>query len=294
MRPLYIFMFSFLSTALLHAQVIDNGGFETWTTGANYSEPDGWLTSNQETGNISGGVAVLADSAAYSGTLAAQVRTVYIGIAPAPYAGILTNGSYDTLGVSGPAINYKPQKLTGYYKYSSSDGDSALVVLFLNKYSTVLGKDETVASATIKLPAAATWTYFEGTVFDAFQAAPDPESFAIVILSTKDVANPLDGDLHIDALEFSGVSSVNDPVLDAELDVYPNPTTESLTVKMGSGYTVDELTVYNGLGQIALHQLVENNTHMMMDVSSLPAGVHVLQIKLSGGKVLNRTIQIIH
>lgn len=294
MRHVFTLFLCLFSSALLQAQTIDNGSFEKWTSFGNYSEPDDWNSSNQETGDIPGGVAVLPVSNAYAGALAAQVRTVSIGIVPAPFAGILTNGSYDTLGVNGPAINYKPQKLTGYYKFSGVANDSALVVLYLNKYSSVLGRDEVVAGATMKLPAAATWTYFEGTVLNAFQNAPDPESFVIVMVSTKDASNPLEGDLRIDGLEFSGVSSVNDPVLDAKLKVYPNPTTERIAVSMGAGYAIAELTVYNGIGQVALQQVVDGNNNAVLNVQSLPVGLHVLQIKLTDGSLLNRSIQIVH
>lgn len=280
--------------SISNAQSVDNGGFENWVDSTYFSEPEGWITSNRSTGNILGGVAVLPDSNCYSGDLAAQVQTVYIGIVGEAYAGILTNGSYDTLGVSGPAINYKPLKLTGYYKFSGETGDSALVVLYLNRYSSVLGRDELVAGATMKLPATTSWTYFEGTVLDAFQAAPDPESFAIVIVSTKDASNPLGGDLRIDALEFSGVSSVNDPLLDAQLDVYPNPANDVVAVSMKGGYTIDELTIYNGLGQVALQTNVEGISKKLLQVSDLPIGLHVLQIKLTNGSILNRTIQITH
>lgn len=296
MRTLYTLLISILSIPVLQAQVIDNGDLETWVDSTIFYEPSGWSTSNRTTAAIPGGVAVLPDSNAYQGSLAAQVRSVSVGFAPDLYAGILTNGSYDTLGVNGPAINYRPLKLTGYYKFSTqATTDSGLVVLYMNRYSSVLNGDELVAGASIKLPTANDWTYFEVDILDAFQSPPAPESYVLVISSTQDANTPLDSDLRIDALAFSGVTSVNDPVLDAQLDVFPNPSNTQVSVSMGGGNTIDQITIYNGLGQVAYQQKYHDMvSQTIIKTDALPLGVHVLQIKLTNGSILNRTIQVIH
>ena len=70
------------------------------------------------------------------------------------------------------------------------------------------------------------------------------------------------------------VSNGVEDVVGEELIVYPNPVTETLTVK---GITMQEVSVYNLMGQRIIHKTCHESA-IQLDVASLAAGVYVLRM----------------
>lgn len=73
-------------------------------------------------------------------------------------------------------------------------------------------------------------------------------------------------------------ASVNDVTNDVSVSVYPNPATDILNVDVlnGNGNTY-EYMVYNMSGALTLQGSISSNAHMI-NVSGLPAGVHILKL----------------
>src|SRR5690606_34740157 len=122
--------------------------FEQWRDTLNYSEPVDWYTNVKQ--YISLGATVYRTDDAFSGDSAAVVQTVYSQGPDEYYGGYLTNGKDpDSLGTDGWQINYRPQKLTGYYKYAPAAGDSARVILYMYQHNQALNTDSLVATGNI-------------------------------------------------------------------------------------------------------------------------------------------------
>lgn len=291
MKPI-LCIFPFVLFACALSAQIPNGDFETWTDEGDYHTPTGWRSSNESSGSLPGGVAVMPDLAAHTGNLAAMVRTVSVGVTGELYAGVLTNGSLDTLSKHGEPITYKPAKITGYYKYTAAPNDSAILYLYMNRFSSVLNDEELVAGASVVLGAANTWTYFESDVQDAFASAPAPESYVIVAASTLNTTQPKLSTLILDDIAFSGVSSVNDPALDAKLNVYPNPANHQLVVEIAGEY-LNELILTNAAGVQVKHLYPKVADKTVVATAQLPAGAYVLSLVLQTGDVVHRSVQII-
>lgn len=270
---------------------IPNGGFEVWADSGAYLVPEGWRSSTENYIAL-GGITVEQDSSAYTGAYAAKIQSVSVGNPASVYAGLLTNGSLDNLSKNGDAINYKPLKISGYYKYNTATNDSGFVYLYMNRFNAVLNAEEQVAGAAIFLPLAADWTYFEADVLDAFANAPAPESYVILASSTKQTDQPEMSTLWLDDLQFNGVSSANNLDLDASLNIYPNPVADHVRIEMQTS-TMTKIVLTNSAGrQVLVNTLTDNQTEI--DVSNLPSGIYVVSLSLTNGPTLHRSIQITH
>ena len=103
------------------------------------------------------------------------------------------------------------------------------------------------------------------------------------ILSSTDVGNygintPLF--FSIDNLEISAeiaTSNENIPLISKQLNVYPNPAFDEITLALPNMELAGDLQIFDGLGRQVLHQVI-NPIQRNLDISSLGTGTYFLQI----------------
>ena len=80
--------------------------------------------------------------------------------------------------------------------------------------------------------------------------------------------------------------SVNDNVL-AQLSLYPNPSSDIITINTPSGVEIKSTTLYNLLGKVVL----ENTKSNEINISELPSGVYMLNITTDNGSISKKVIR---
>lgn len=65
------------------------------------------------------------------------------------------------------------------------------------------------------------------------------------------------------------------------LSVYPNPTNGNIYIEL-AGTPIDEVLVYNATGELVLQQTFNGTVQAVLDLSELPAGVHLLRTQSNG------------
>ncbi|MEZ5195662.1 MAG: T9SS type A sorting domain-containing protein [Bacteroidales bacterium] len=65
------------------------------------------------------------------------------------------------------------------------------------------------------------------------------------------------------------------------IEIFPNPTTEFITINMPINLPIEEATIYNHLGQKVLTTRPENNK---VDVSRLKPGIYFIEVKTKDGR----------
>ena len=75
-----------------------------------------------------------------------------------------------------------------------------------------------------------------------------------------------------------------------DVQVYPNPATNVLTLKTGDVSNA-QITVFDINGQKVTEQIAES-TETTLNVSSLPAGNYIVEIKSADGTVVNRKVAV--
>jgi hypothetical protein len=84
-------------------------------------------------------------------------------------------------------------------------------------------------------------------------------------------------------LEFS----VPDQNAKNDFSIYPNPTKGILSISYNNGAAIDEIIIYNQMGQKVFEGELDNNT---IDVSSLPEGMYVIEIRTSEFQIREKLI----
>ncbi len=63
--------------------------------------------------------------------------------------------------------------------------------------------------------------------------------------------------------------------IESEMEIFPNPATSFITIKINEGIPIEEAIIYNHLGQKALEAKPVNNT---VDVSGLKPGIYFIEV----------------
>jgi hypothetical protein len=84
-----------------------------------------------------------------------------------------------------------------------------------------------------------------------------------------------DANPDLGAIEYSAILGIND-FESSKFEFFPNPTTNSITVK-GLLFEKKDVTIYNMIGQNITHNIMINGNNI--DISNLLSGVYTLKIK---------------
>jgi hypothetical protein len=85
-----------------------------------------------------------------------------------------------------------------------------------------------------------------------------------------------------------GIIIISVEEIENEFSVYPNPATNVLYITSDNNIPINEITIYNQLGQTVLHQNEANNS---IDVSALQPGIYILEL-VSGDLKLRKKLVI--
>ncbi len=265
----------FISVTFRSFAQIPNAGFENWTNGV----PDSWGTDNNSllspitrtTDNHSGSYALEGSVVSYSG----------INITPA------VNISF--------AYNGKPEALTGYYKFTTSNNDSLIisVVLYKNGAGMAGGSFSTATSA-------ASYTQFTTNLYYVdTQFTPDSCAIAVVIYPAVGAQSTTQ--FKLDDLSFSNsATAVNTaanqgPESFKLYNNYPNPFNPSTTINYQlpqSSFVT--LKVYNVLGRevaTLVNEVKSAGTYSLnFNAAQLPSGVYYCAMQAGSYYKVNKMI----
>src|SRR5690554_450237 len=88
---------------------------------------------------------------------------------------------------------------------------------------------------------------------------------------------------HVRVYDISNLSS-NDFVLE-NFNIYPNPTSDILNIRLENNLTLEKVTIYNNLGQI-----VKTTQQSTVDVSNLSSGIYFVEVTTNQGKAVKKVI----
>ena len=269
-----------------------NGGFEDWTYFTS-EEPDNWQSTNIFTMPGSG-ISVSKTSDSHSGFFAAQIESRQTNWNDT--IAFITNGSIWEGGpVGGMPVDDIPEKLSGYYKYDPVGADSATVSLALYHFNTNMGSSELIDKATIRLPAATTYTYFELPV--DYYSLPEPDtvniSFGSGNFEQPGAMLGLGSTLLVDDLEITykphsvGVPESGGP----GVTLYPNPARDNIYMDLGTGHNSGaSLFIHHADGSLVRHVSHVQGRTIEVPVDNLSGGIYfyrlIMENSISTGKFM--------
>jgi hypothetical protein len=190
---------------------------------------------------------------AHNGTYSAKVETVLAdmdqeGVANDTLPGSMFLGILDFMSqtaTNGAAFAYRPDSLTGWYKYAPVNGDMWAVQVTLTKWDAANGVANTIGSGEfVGMTSEAAFTRFAMEI--DYMSAEMPDSVQIMVMASGGQPSPGTA-LWIDDLSFVTNSTADAPELQdmPTIQYYPNPANQHLTVVTAKNTTIG---VYNALG----------------------------------------------
>lgn len=86
------------------------------------------------------------------------------------------------------------------------------------------------------------------------------------------------------------VSSAHEVQPLANINIFPNPTTDQLTITSdGAGGTTKQLRIFSLTGQLML-QRTWSNTHFTLNVAQLPEGIYIADIESAGQRISKKLV----
>ncbi len=288
-----LLLFLCMLTLGLSAQQIPNNSFESWTPelGGTYEEPGGnwWATLNFLRGfGSSAPISVKKTTDAQLGQFAAEISTGTFGSFTIP--GLLVSGTVGQIDLGNPTdviergqpFTATPDKISGYYKYTPVNGDSAVVNAMLTKFNTGTNKRDTVAFAEqLFYSNVTTYTPFEAT-FNYDMPNVTPDTIIIVLVSSagaQSLAGQPGSTFFVDNLSLSYIQGIEMDVFNAiTVNAYPNPAIDRIVFSTAKPSGSRSITLYDQLGRNCL-SLPFQSTNIEIDISSLAKGKYLFAVQ---------------
>lgn len=288
MKKIFTLMFLMFSTSFAFTQILPNPGFELWETFTGYQDPFDWNTPNQYT-SLAGVTTVSPSTDAHSGEFSAMLETKNIlgGLYQAP--GLLTlsdftvniaSGTYTFAG--GIALSDQVNKMTGFYKYTGANGDSASMMIISFRHPEG-GEIDTVGLGYGFLHNASEWTEFSITMYPWSEAQPD--SFNTIIMSSGSFDLNVGSVLLVDDLSLETVTGIiNLSERTGNVKVYPNPVSEMVKFDCENSDTQRELIIFDNAGR-QMKKISFTGKSVELNLGELSSGMYTYQLSGKNLKV---------
>lgn len=195
-------------------------------------------------------------------------------------------------------INYLPEKLRGYYKYTENllekEGeyvvDTAQVNVFLTKWDPAISQRDTIGIGELKLgEEQLNYQLFEVAI-EYDDITQEPDSIAVILdpslINRKGsiiggVGSGWQADISgdgsssfftIDYLSLEGNVLTNTSYEKSQIVMYPNPSSEEIFISTYSG----EIAIYDILGKKVLAKTITEN--QAINIATLSKGVYFLKL----------------
>jgi hypothetical protein len=268
-RIIILLTFTYVLSISIFAQVVPNGGFESWTLGF----PDNWFTTNVPLAYSN----ITQSSTAHSGSSSARGDVIsYLGNIIPP---VLTSGT--TAG--GFVITQRYATFSGYYQFTPVSGDQLSATCILYKGANP------IATAISVLDAASSWTLVNSNFIYVTSDVPDKAIIAATIVNTNSGTGHPGSFFLLDDLNLSGTATSvdNEKMIPAEFSLeqnFPNPFNPSTKIV----YNLPEnsfvsLKIFNAIGmEVAtlVNSVTPAGSHeILFDAQGYNSGVYFYTLK---------------
>ncbi len=206
--------------------------------------------------------------------------------------GVLTNGDANFPKIGGTPIDFRPDALTGSFKYILGDvhttGDSGIAKVCLTKFNIITQQRDTIGFGTKRLGPESTYKTFEIEI--DYRTSDQPDTVTVSFISSENgfCANESDGNclfLYVDNLNLSNGStgiiesvSLNTPA------IYPNPAQNIFAIAFPERTNVVETTIAitSITGERVIDLKLRSGAEQFVDINHLATGVYSVRIEREG------------
>lgn len=284
-------IFLLLATTNIFSQSLPNNDMEEWEWDIFhlYEQPENWSTANPYT-SLLGSISVTKSDDAFSGSHSAKLESLELLNGDVIVPGIITLADFainlfdSTFTMSGGYfLQENVYKLTGRYKYSGVEGDSASILMY-NFKNTVESGFDTIGVGYAFLNNTDEWLPF--TVEMQYLNYHVPDTFNVIISSSSLIGAHPGSLLWVDSISIytnTGIIDLWSPK--TPLKVYPNPTTDMINFSADKIETAGILTIYDNFGRKIAEKDFTDKA-IKISTSGFTPGVYTYKLH-NGNKTLN-------
>ena len=283
MKKILFTAFLAMNFVIGFGQNIPNPGFEEWSNYGNYEDPKNWQSPNWATSGL-GVFTVTKSTDAYSGNYSVRMESKNILGGQFKVPGTVTLGEFvidvnnQTAYIKGGIpFTHRPDKLTGFYKYTPAQGDFMQAFVFLYKQNPTTGLRDTIGTGYYSYADTVdVWSPFETEII--YFSAEEPDSMNIIIMAS-DIFNAVQGStLVVDSPMFVYSTGVKETVvMDEQITAFPNPCNRQISFEVQSGWDNSLLNIYNSSGQL-MHTEAVRNKRCSVITANYPNGIYYFRI----------------
>ena len=285
-----LFILALTFAVSVKAQNIPNAGFESWTPGFGYEDPNSWGTLNAA--SILGmPISVTKSTERHGGAFSAKVETMSTIDSTGqetPSPGFMFIGSVNILqqtGVLGTSFTARPDSLVGWVKCNSVNGDTSGIALQLTKWDAIALTQEQLGFGSFITTSTST-SFYRFSVPIEYVSENTPDSLSVIVISSLG-AGQIGSAIWVDDLSliYNTSSSVGE-LNGTSFDVFPNPVNDELSI---SSKTVDKMEVYSTTGILIDHIVIDAGLIYTYDTKKLANGLYL--VKNSKGELKRFIVQ---
>lgn len=240
---------SLLSFAL-NAQQIPNGGFENWDTKVGYNTPTGWSSLDDEFFSQTGIATVTKETDAKSGSFSAKVKVA--GTTATGLAGLLAIGN-DDLDFGGIGFKSRPYSFSGWSKYKTMGGDTAIIYVMFNKYNAATDELDLIGLGHTSFAGTQT-SYYQFNFPISWFTAEAPDSLQIMVmvgnLSSGDPIGTVGSYILLDDLTFGTSAGINELIINDPINIFPNPASDRVEIGLSNELAGAEIRITDLNGKV--------------------------------------------
>lgn len=276
-------------------QQLANGGFESWDTIGDYTQPGSWYSLNPLV-QFGFDPCTLITSDAHSGDYAVLLESKtsqssdFPGlICTGPILDAMMNPDFEHLKI---AFASKPDRVRFYYKSFPKPHDTCIFAMVLTRWNISLQKTDTIAMAS-KMMYDSVGVYTLADLALNYRSPLPPDSAAVIVSSSRDGFNPVPGSrMQIDDIELVYTSTGINEADKLNLGIYPNPARNIVIVDPGQ-YSKITVDVYDQSGR-SISQSLVSLTDRSIDVSALQNGIYLMVLHTENGAKQHSKLIIQH
>tara|TARA_R110001592_G_scaffold153736_1_gene382480 strand:+ start:3497 stop:5524 length:2028 start_codon:yes stop_codon:yes gene_type:complete len=187
---------------------------------------------------------------------------------------------FDLTNISNPYMTFK----WAYAKSDPSYSDELAVLLSKDcgaNYTTIFYKTQAnlVTGPTQTTPFIPDSTQWKSAQI-SLNAYSSEQFVQIKIVNITDGGN----NLYIDDINIgdltTGIDQINQK---SNFNIYPNPTSDKLTIEFDKKTTDQKIKIYNAVGKLMLSEAIDNKTHTL-SVHHLPSGIYYVELYQNNSK----------
>jgi hypothetical protein len=267
---------------------IPNGSFEDWTSFGTYEEPVFWSSYNSMTAEY-GVTTCEKGSPGNPGNYYLKLTSKDVmGLAVLPGYAICGTLDYENETISGFPFTGRPANLTGKWQHMIFGNSQGMVVVQLTKWDESTQSQVLIASLEYTLTGMAmSWSDFSLPLTYLDSRTPDTCLIGFISGGEETTANDY---LYVDNLSFSGnVESISESSVN-NMQVYPNPAKNQITIECSN--EIDQngtITIVNLIGK-TVHSEPFISNKQTLNIENLNNGIYFVTIKTKEGTTTQKVV----